>query len=263
MRGGAEVLRRTFGRLAAHQLDRDADRFVVEALMAAAPGPCGLLMQAGHDAGLDHVDAVDRASTCFLAFAAFNLSDDLSDGDCTYLPPGQAPTIVLILESLFTLALCELQLSSEAQAQVMRDRLAAEAAQVLEVSTSSWTATQLRRVTEGIAGRQWAAYLRIMWTGTPLEHLATTVALEFGRVGLLADDIRSEDPRFFTLSAADRMAVLEEALDGVSALESVGVPVAQAIAAEFLPTIAGKLAKVSASLDADKSDADDVASAEA
>ncbi|NLX00563.1 MAG: hypothetical protein GXY39_12795, partial [Actinomycetales bacterium] len=72
-----------------------------------------------------------------------------------------------------------------------------------------------------------------------------------------------DDPRFFTLSALDRRSVLEEALDGVRTLESVGVPVAQAIAAEFLPTIAEELAKVSASLDADTSDADEVASAKA
>ena len=59
------------------------------------PGPAGL------DAGLHPEDTINRAAACFFASAAFNLSDDLSDDDCEYLPPAPAQAVVLILHSLF------------------------------------------------------------------------------------------------------------------------------------------------------------------
>src|SRR5215204_4464174 len=242
---GAEVLRQAFGRVAAHRFDLEVDRLVVGALRAAAPGPCPLLLLAGQDAGLDRSAVIDRASTCFLAFSAFNLSDDLSDGDCTYVPPARAQAVVLILNSLFVTGLLDLNLPSDAQSQVLRDLLAAEEAQVLELSSASWNAARLRIVTDGIAGRQWAAYLRVMWAGTPMEHLSTEVAVIIGRVGLLAGDISTEDRRFATLPPPDRQSVLEQALIGVRALESVGARVAEAVVADCAPIIADELAGVS------------------
>jgi hypothetical protein len=240
---GGEVLRRAFGHVAARRLDPEVDRLVVAALRAAAPGPGGLLLDAGQDAGLDRSDAIDRASTCFLAFSAFNLSDDLSDGDCTYLPPAPAQAVVLILNSIFLASLRDLHLSCDAEANVHRDLLAAEEAQVLELGSAAWDAERLRVVTDGIAGRQWAAYLRVMWAGSPREHLSTEVAVNIGRVGLLADDISCEDPRFASLPPLDRRAVLEEALTGVRALESVGARVAHSVVAECQPVIAAEIGR--------------------
>ncbi len=241
---GVEVRRRAFGRLAAHRLDPAVDRLVVGALRAAAPGPCLLLLQAGQDAGLDRAEEIDRASACFLTFSAFNLSDDLSDGECTYLPPPQAQAVVLILNPLFAASLRELHLPSEVEALVLRDLVAAEEAQVLELSTVSWDAARLRVVTDGIAGRQWAAYLRIMWAGTPMESLSAEVALAIGRVGLLAGDITSEDPRFVTLPPSDQRVAITEALAELRALESVGTRVAQSVVDECEPIITARLAAI-------------------
>ena len=153
--------------------------------------------------------------------------------------------MVLILDALFVTSLRDLHLSSDVEAQVLRDLIAAEEAQVLELSSSSWNAARLRVVTDGIAGRQWAAYLQVMWAGTPMEDRATEVALDIGRVGLLAGDITSEDPRFVTLSPMERRSVLEEALAGVRALESVGANVARSVVANCGPIIAQKLAEIS------------------
>ena len=132
---------------------------------------------------------------------------------------------------------------SDVEAQVLRDLLAAEEAQVLEVSTAAWDAARLRVVTDGIAGRQWAAYLRVMWAGSPKEDFSTEVALDIGRVGLLAGDISCEDPRFTTLPSLDRRSMLEEALTRVRELESVGARVAQSVAADCEPVISAELAR--------------------
>ena len=88
---------------------------------------------------------------------------------------------MLILNGLFVASLRDLHLPSDVDAQVCRDLIAAEQARVLESSTESRDAPRLWVVTDGIAGRQWSAYLRIMWSGTPLEHLSSFVAEHIGR----------------------------------------------------------------------------------
>jgi hypothetical protein len=234
---GSEVFRRALGHVAAARLRIEVDRQVVAALRAAAPGPCLLLLRVGRDAGLDPAQASARAAACFLAFAAFNLSDDLSDGDCDYLEPAPAQAVVLVLHTLFSSALEELVLPPSVTRAVHRDLLAAEEAQVLETTTSSWDAERLRVVTDGIAGRQWSAYLRIMWAGTPWEPRAPDVARDFSRVALLAGDILSEDPRWTTLPPAERRSVMEDALAGVTGPGSVEGQLARFVTEECQPVL--------------------------
>ena len=237
----AVLLRRAFGRLAALRLDVEVDRLVVRALRSAAPGPGPGLLQAARDAGVEPGDALERAVTAYLAFSVFNLSDDLSDGECHDLPPAEAQAVLLILHSLFFSGLRDLRLAPEVEAAVLADLVAAEEAQVLEVGTTTWDAARLRTVTGGIAGRQWAAYLRIMWAGTTLEPRAPDLAAHIGRLALLAGDIRSDDPRYFGLPGPDRHAVLAEALASARALEETGLGLARGVVVECRPTIIEEL----------------------
>ena len=242
-----EVMRRAFGRLAALRLDIEVDRLVVRALRAAAPEARQVLVQAGLDGGLRREDAINRAATCFFTSSAFNLSDDLSDGDCDYLPPASAQAVVLILHSLFVAGLRDLHLTPDVEEQVLQDLVAAEEAQVLETISTSWDATRLRIVTDGIAGSQWAAYLRVMWAGTRMEELSSEVARNFGRVVLLAGDITTADPRYTTLSGADRRSVLKDALTSLHALESIDTQITQSVVAGCGPVLAEEFAHVSVS----------------
>ena len=242
-----EVMRRAFGRLAALRLDIEVDRLVVRALRAAAPEARQVLVQAGLDGGLRREDAINRAATCFFTSSAFNLSDDLSDGDCDYLPPAPAQAVVLILHSLFVAGLRDLHLPPDVEGQVLQDLVAAEEAQVLETISTSWDATRLRIVTDGIAGSQWAAYLRVMWAGTRMEQLSSEVARNFGRVALLAGDIMTADPRYTTLSGADRRSVLKDALTSLHALESIDTQITQSVVAGCGPVLAEEFAHVSVS----------------
>jgi len=210
---------------------------VVRVLGAAAPGPSLSLLRVGQDAGLAPAQAVERAAACFLAFAAFNLSDDLSDGDCDYLEQAPAQAVVLLLHTLFVQAVAALALPRHVEKTVVCDLLAAEEAQVLETTTSSWDANRLRVVTDGIAGRQWSAYLRIMWAGSPLEPRAPDVARDFSRVALLAGDIDSDDARWTTLPPAQRRLVVEEALAGVERHGAVDGQLARFLTEECRPIL--------------------------
>lgn len=239
------MLRRAFGRLAALQLDIEVERLVVRALKAAAPETRQMLIQAGLDSGLDREDAIDRAATCFFTSAAFNLSDDLSDGDCDYLPPAPAQAVLLILSSLFAAGLRDRHLPADVEAQVLQDLVVAEERQVLETITTSWDATRLLVVTDGIAGSQWSAYLRVMWAGTRLEHLCSDVARDFGRVALLTGDITTADPRYTTLSETDRRTALETALTSLKELELIEIQFARSVAAGCGPVLKEEIGKVS------------------
>jgi hypothetical protein len=243
-------MRCVFGRLASLRLDVEVDRLVVRALKAAAPETRRMLLKAGLDAGLGREDAINRAATCFLTSAAFNLSDDLSDGDCDYLPRAPAQAVVLILSSLFAAGLLDLDLPPDVEAQVLQDLVAAEEAQILETITTSWDASRLRTVTDGIAGAQWSAYLRVMWAGTHMEQSSTDVGRNFGRVALLAGDIIAADPRYTSLPGADRRPVLEEALASLHALESVDTQFTQSVVAGCGPVLTAALDDVSVSTSA-------------
>lgn len=215
---------------------------MVRALRAAAPGPSRTLLDAGLDAKLGHEDALSRAATAFLAFSAFNLSDDLSDRECDYLPPGEAPAVLLIVNSLFFSGLRDLALRPELEAEVLGDLVSAEEAQVIELSTKYWDAERLRIVTDGIAGRQWSAYLRLIWADTPLEHLAPDVAHSIGRVALLADDISSGDARYTELPAPDQRVMVLEALQSAQGLEAIGLPFTRSVLATSKPILLSQLA---------------------
>jgi hypothetical protein len=241
------VLRCALGRLAALRLDIEVDRLVVRALKAAAPEARRMLVQAGLDAGVRREDTIQRAAACFFTSSAFNLSDDLSDGECDYLPQAPAQAVVLILHSLFVAALRDLQLPSDVEGQILQDLVAAEEAQVLETTTTSWDATRLRVVTDGIAGSQWSAYFRVMWVGTPMEQLSSDVGRNFGRVALLAGDIMTADSRYATLPAADRQLVLEDAMASLDALASVDTQMTRSVVAGCGPVLAEALAAGSAS----------------
>lgn len=240
-------MRCAFGRLAALRLDIEVDRLVVRALRAASPESRRVLVQAGLDAGLRREDTINRAATCFFTSSAFNLSDDLSDGDCDYMPPAPAQAVTLILNSLFVAALRDLHLPPNVEGPVLQDLVAAEEAQVLETISTSWNATRLRIVTDGIAGSQWSAYLRIMWAGTRMEQRASDVARNFGRVALLAGDIMTADPRYTTLPGADRRSVLEDALTSLHALESVDTQFTASVVAGCGPVLSEAFADLSAS----------------
>lgn len=223
---GGIVYRQALRHIAALQLEGTADGEVLAALEAAREPPLlQLLYEAGHEAGLEREDLLLRAAGCFLNFAAGNLADDLIDGDCDYLedPIRLGPSTQFLLQN----AAYRCWLSSSApKAAVWRaaDHLARAAGpNHLEVRTERWTAALFRHVGEAIAGRQWAAYLALLWGGTALEDKAERAGLGIGVVAHLAEDIRSEDPRWTTLSDDDKDEVRRWALDVAAQLKPDGL----------------------------------------
>jgi hypothetical protein len=205
-------------------LPEQAEQDVVTALEAAQPGPLGLLYEAGREAGLRRETLLARGVGIFLSFAAGNLADDLSDGDCTYYsqPVRVGPYVQFLLQNLAWDTLARAEVPKEALAEAAHRLAEAAGPQGLEVRTQEWTASVFRQVAEGLAGKQWAAYLGLLWTGTPLAE-QSTAGHGLGIAAHVAEDIRSGDPRFFSMPEADQREVVRWARAGMEGVRRQGL----------------------------------------
>jgi hypothetical protein len=135
------------------------------------------------------------------------------DGDCTYLddPFRLGPCVQYILQTLCIRALLEAEFPASILTSVTENLLAAAGQQLIEVRTEQWSLQKFSEVAEGIAIRQWSAYLQILWWDTPLSSRAVNVSMNAGLAGHVVKDIRSADPRYSTLPAPDRREILARA----------------------------------------------------
>ncbi|MCP3099308.1 hypothetical protein LZ198_10535 [Myxococcus sp. K15C18031901] len=201
-----------------------SERDVLTALEEAQPGPLPLFYEAGAEAGLERDVLVARGVGLFFSFCAGNLADDLIDGDCTYyvFPLRDGPCVQFLLQNLAFASLTEPRARVPPGALAEGARLLAVAAgpQAQEVRVREWTAPVYRRVAEGIAGLQWAAYLRMLWADTRLEGRAVAVGQALGAAAHVAEDIRTHDRRFTSLPPEDRDAVVAWARAATEALRA-------------------------------------------
>jgi hypothetical protein len=195
---------------------------VLAALEAGRPGPLDFIYEAGAEVKLRPKEIMARAVAIYFNFCAFNLSDDISDGDCAYLqdPTRVGPCIQVILQILFFDLLAKTGISSRAFCAITQELTAAAAAQRVELRTKKWTAPISIAVGQGISGRQWSAYLRILWFGTSLARQAESIGMSVGVATYVMEDIRSGDCRYTTLSEADKRKIRAWACRAARALHS-------------------------------------------
>lgn len=174
-------------------------------------GPLALLYEAASEAGLEREALLNRAAGIYLAFCAGNLCDDLIDGDCTYLsdPALLGPSAQFMLQHASYAALLEAGIPAHVVAQAARETVRAAGYSHIEVRTTTWTAPVYREVVERIAGRQWSAYLRLLWWNTPLEDRAERVGLASAIAGNVAKDMTEGDSRWAELPPDDKQDVAE------------------------------------------------------
>jgi len=185
-------------------------------------GLLAFLSEAGIEASLPRQRLLTRAAAIYFFFCAGNLADDLSDGDCTYLadPYRLGPCTQLTLQNLFVHTLLKADLSSQTLSRVIQELIEAVGQQHIELRTKQWTAPVFREVAEGIAGRQWSAYLQILWCDTKLASRAATIGMNAGIVTHVAEDIQSQDPRYTTLPETDKREIAAWAAAAAQALRN-------------------------------------------
>jgi hypothetical protein len=205
-----------------HHLAEESQNDLVAALEAGNPGPLTFLYEAGAEAKLSPKEIVDRAVAIFFCFCALNLCDDLSDGDCSYFsePYRTGPCADFLLQVLFFELLGRIELPRSTLRSVLNDLFEAGGAQLIELRNKKWTAPVSRLVGEGIGGRQWSAYMQILWSGTSFSRRAPAIGMNIGFATYVFEDIQSGDRRFVALSRAHKRQMLEWAASAVGALRA-------------------------------------------
>ncbi len=175
------------------------------------------LLQFVYEAGIDAAHAreviLERGAVVALLASAVQLCDDLSDGDATYLrePRRDGPLALMVLQQLVVdRALCS-RVPDAALGLVSKNLLEVGSAQYVELHTKKWTLKLAREVAEGINGAQQAAYLDLLWWGTPLVDRASEIGGDLGFAVHVVTDAQSEDRRFTSLSASHRALLLADA----------------------------------------------------
>lgn len=230
MSAGA-VFQEALRALRRHGLPVEAERDVLAAMEAGRPGPLALLYAAGAEAGLGREVLLRRAAGLFFCSCAANLADDLADGECTYLeePRRVGPGVQFALQSLCFATLARAELPAPVLEETAGRMVMAAGLQVLEVRTAAWTAERFQQVAEGIAGQQWALYLRVLWEGTPRAERAVAVGRNLGLAAHVAEDIRSGDARFHGMPEEDRHQVLAWARTAAEAVRQEALPCLDAV----------------------------------
>lgn len=218
-------------------------RDLLAALEAGRSGSLAFLYEAGAEAGLPHKMLLTRAAAIYFIFCAGNLADDLSDGEVTYLtdPFRVGPCTQLILHTLFFHTLIEADLPNQTLSLVTQEMIAAVGPQHIEVRTKQWNAPVFREVAEGIAGRQWSAYLQILWYGTTLASRATKIGMNAGIAAHVVKDIQSQDPRYTTLPEADKREIVAWAVEAAQALRTENLHCLNALLRTIDPVLKGTL----------------------
>ena len=218
-----------------------AERDVLKALdVAQAHGPLDLIYDCGLEAKLERQTLLTRGVAIFFSYAAGNLADDLADGDCTYLaePARTGPCVQFVLQNLFFAAALRSGVSCAVLDEVISTLARASGPQLIEVRTRQWTAELTRLVAESIAGLQYAAYLRLLWDGTPLEARAREIGMSLGVANHVAKDLLTQDPRCATLSPEHTAEVVAWAREHAETLRREGLACLEATLRHVDPILA-------------------------
>lgn len=234
---GSVIYQASLRQIRSREFPEQSERDLVTALTVARPGPSEFIYLAGLDAGLPRAELLARGAAVFFIFSAGNLADDVCDGDLTYLPLRAAPGVQFILEHLAYEVLLTSSVSREDLKAAASTLARGACQQQREVRTSAWTFDLAREVALGIAGAQYAAYLRLLWAGTALSKDAESVGLDLGAAGHVALDISSNDSRVTTLSPEDRRALVAWARDALHRLKAFDLKSVRAALATVDPVL--------------------------
>ncbi len=213
---------------------------VIAVLTANRSDLLQLFFDAAREAGVERDAALRRSAAAFFWYASGQLADDLADGDCDYLeqPLRTGPSAVFLLAHLGYATLVAAGVGAEALREAARELVCGTGPQHLEVRARQWDAALFREVGSGIAGRQLAAYLRVLWADTPLEVRALAIGFDLGVAAHVAADVRSGDPRFAGLDAGERREIVAWAQAAITRARTHGLASIEAALRGFEPVLA-------------------------
>ena len=227
---GAMIYQETLRILRGLNLPEAAEADVIAALEVARPNsPLDIAYWATLEANLERDEGIWRAAAVFFSFAAANLADDVSDGDCHYLAPAKAPGVQFILQNLVFYCLTKTSLQPDTLRAIAQDLIDMGAGQQIEVITEVWNIERAKIVAETIAGRQYAAYLQILWGETKFAIHARDWGQKMGNAAQISIDLQTNDERLLSMPPEDIRAFLRWALDNIEEFKTSPIEMLRAL----------------------------------
>lgn len=196
-----------------------------------------LLYEAAMEAGLEREEATARSAGCGLLWAVGNLADDLIDDEHGYIEARYGPSVQYLLHNAALSILLASSVEREAITEATTLLAQAVPAQHVEVQDGAWDFDKFVHVGAGICANAWAAYLHILWSGTELEPSAGPLGRALGTVGHVAEDMRSGDHRYWSMTPDDRARTRAWARSSAEVAAATGLKTARFVLDVSLPVL--------------------------
>lgn len=208
------------------------------------------VFEAGLDAGLAERAIERRGVPLALQYAAVQLCDDLSDGDCDYLraPTRTGPLLLLLLQNLFVDAALAAHIAPAALRRAGKLFTVVGSGQHDELACARWTYERSRRTAASITGHQLAAYLELLWDRTKLAPRAFEVGLEMGTLAHITTDLVTHDARFWSLPPRQRARLRADARAAATRLFAQRLPSVDRAVTPLLASLSARRAPPAARL---------------
>lgn len=206
---GGRVRRAALARVAGLRSSHALQAALFAAIELCDEGFLQFVYEAGYDAGLADRDIERRGVPLALQYAAIQLCDDLSDGDCDYLdaPARTGPLVLMLLQNLFLDSSLAAGTTRDAMKRATHLFAIVGSGQHDELTAARWTRDRSHRLAASLTGHQLAAYLELLWDGTELAPLAFKVGVDMGTLAHITTDIVTNDPRYWSLSTSARASL--------------------------------------------------------
>jgi hypothetical protein len=214
------ILRRALALVAEVDLTAPCRRDLVAVLEAHHGAWINVWQDAGLDAGLAREELIGRGVALYFLSATCNLCDDVMDGDATYVPAPDAPLAQIVAHNAFVHALARTTVSRPGIAHATRMLFDVARYQHTELNAPPWDEERYRELARCSGGRQVAAYLRILWDGTPFEAEAEATGEALGAAIFVRADVADRDARLLAMPAATVRGLLEWAAAAAARAEA-------------------------------------------
>jgi len=177
--------------------------------------PGGLVYDVSKKIGALESQALVAGSLAELFFAAVNLTDDMQDGDSSYMDIPMSLQINT-QSHMFSLAVMRSYSISDKIANIMFTSLSKMfVGQRLELVTTLWDYDTYYEVAKRVAGEQFALYFNLAAISGGSDNLENwyNLGMTYGIILQIIHDKNSLDERYISLSNKDKSNLFNRALD--------------------------------------------------
>lgn len=190
-----------------------AHRCQFAVLNSLHPGFMQFVYDIGCEAALPSHELKLRSIAAVMFYAAAQLADDLSDGECRYLrnPLADGPVTLMMLLNCGWKQVQKSSLSKSVRLTISDTMRVLMMTQLRELHLKTWSYTRTRSIAQDMGGDQMKICFQLLLAGTPIYNSAMRSAPLLGFALHVATDKMHGDRRFYFLPTDKRKLLVDDA----------------------------------------------------